>query len=599
MANEITLEPRLVGKITGQFFVPSYQRGYRWGVEEVTRLLDDVYSISTSTDNKNYCLQPIVVRRLSDGSFELIDGQQRLTTIYLIYKYMHKAGGRLIPEAKFKLSYETRPESANYLDNLDEGLKDNNIDFWHINQAYETIRAWFEKQEGVSAYLEISTYFEKNVRVIWYEVGPEEDSISLFTRLNIGKIPLTSAELVKAMFLSEDNYKKDFLQLNAPKKDALSQEDIDELVRRRQEEIAFQWDSIEQELHNKSLWFFLTNSNIDEYQTRIDLVLDLISKKPANSRETYFTFFAIEAFQQNEPLEDVWKRIRRSFLTLKDWHDNHELYHKIGYLIASGAEPLSKLFLEAQNRKKDEFAAYLDTRIKASVFSTQNYATLTFEKSTDKSKISRLLLLFNVESVRKNGEQTQWFPFDKYKDSTKGTVRWSLEHIHAQVSKSMTQENNKEWLKLHAQSIRDLAEGSSEKESRLALANEMEELAARPRLEGTDFDAILTRAYDVLNADNGVEYIHTISNLALLNTSTNAALNNSAFDVKRNDIIKMDMQGKFIPFCTKMAFLKYYTESGKNQLHFWGYEDRIAYVGRMNEVLRNYLPAPITLESRD
>ena len=111
--NEITLEPRLVGKIAGQFFVPSYQRGYRWGVEEVTRLLDDVYSISTSNDNKNYCLQPIVVRRLNDGSFELIDGQQRLTTIYLIYKYLHE---NHLPKAKFKLSYETRPYLSKYFD---------------------------------------------------------------------------------------------------------------------------------------------------------------------------------------------------------------------------------------------------------------------------------------------------------------------------------------------------------------------------------------------------------------------------------------------------------------------------------------------------
>jgi hypothetical protein len=253
----------------------------------------------------------------------------------------------------------------------------------------------------------------------------------------------------------------------------------------------------------------------------------------------------------------------------------------------------------SKDTTKTEFKKELDSLIKRSIAIGRNYAELSYEKNSEYAKISRLLLLFNIESVRQHGEHSQWFPFDKYKDSTKGTVRWSLEHIHAQVSKSMTQENNKEWLKLHAQSIRELAEGDSEKESRLALADEMEELAARQRLEGTDFDAILTRAYNVLNADNGVEYIHTISNLALLNTSTNAALNNSAFDVKRNDIIKMDMQGKFIPFCTKMAFLKYYTESGKNQLHFWGYEDRIAYVGRMNEVLRDYLPAPITLESKD
>ena len=43
------------------------------------------------------------------------------------------------------------------------------------------------------------------MKIIWYEVDKNEDAIALFARLNIGKIPLTSAELVKAMFLSRDN----------------------------------------------------------------------------------------------------------------------------------------------------------------------------------------------------------------------------------------------------------------------------------------------------------------------------------------------------------------------------------------------------------
>lgn len=42
-ANQILLETKLVSEIKGTFFVPSYQRGYRWGRDEVVRLLDDVY----------------------------------------------------------------------------------------------------------------------------------------------------------------------------------------------------------------------------------------------------------------------------------------------------------------------------------------------------------------------------------------------------------------------------------------------------------------------------------------------------------------------------------------------------------------------------
>lgn len=116
MNSEIILDTKLIGRIEGRFFIPSYQRGYRWGQEEVKRLLDDIYA----NGSKNYCLQPLVVKRLSekdvsekelevDEWFEVIDGQQRLTTLYLIYAYLYKeSGGFFFKEPAFLLVYETR-----------------------------------------------------------------------------------------------------------------------------------------------------------------------------------------------------------------------------------------------------------------------------------------------------------------------------------------------------------------------------------------------------------------------------------------------------------------------------------------------------------
>ena len=99
-------------------------------------------------------------------------------------------------------------------------------------------------------------------------------------------------------------------------------------------------------------------------------------------------------------------------------------------------------------------------------------------------------------------------------------------------------------------------------------------------------------------SDEALELMHSIANLALLNTADNAALNNSTFDVKRNDIIQMDKRGQYIPFCTKMVFLKYYTPSAENQLHFWGQADRIAYIKAINDVLSDYIE-PIVLEKEE
>ena len=119
---EINLDTKLVGDIQGHFFVPDYQRGYRWGKTEVETLLNDIYEYGSKpkkTENDNYCLQPVVVRNLGD-KFELIDGQQRLTTLYLIYVFMNKVSNGFMSEPKFTLSYDTRNESADYLKKPDE-----------------------------------------------------------------------------------------------------------------------------------------------------------------------------------------------------------------------------------------------------------------------------------------------------------------------------------------------------------------------------------------------------------------------------------------------------------------------------------------------
>lgn len=568
MYNDIILETKLVADIKGAFYVPSYQRGYRWGEDEVNRLLDDVFQ----NGQKNYCLQPVVVRK-KDDTFELVDGQQRLTTIYLIYKYMSDINPMFFHKPAFNLVYETREQSADFLANMDLEKQEDNIDFWFIANAYKTIQKWFEADMQIRA-MKIYEYFKEHVKIIWYEVGAGEDAISLFTRLNIGKIPLTSAELVKAMFLSRDN-----------------SENMD---REKQEEISLQWDNIEKELHNDSMWYFLTNNIKNKYQTRIDLILDLISGKEETSKEKYYTFFKFDAMRKEKPLEDIWRKIQQTFLILKDWFENHELYHKIGYLIASGTKTLQQIFDESENKTKDEFNSLLSGFIRKSIDIKGNYSELSYEKPLDYRKISTLLLLFNVESVRQNGENSQWFPFDKFKYNKGSRVTWSLEHIHAQQSEGMrTQEVWKEWLVRHIPSVKVVGQNQDE------LIAEMQAAIDKEKLERSEFDAIQQKVLEILSVSGNTEYLHSIANLALLNTADNAALNNSTFDVKRNAIVDMDKRGQYIPFCTKMVFLKYYTPSEHNQLHFWGQADRIAYVNAINTVLAEYLPEAIILEKEE
>ena len=139
--------------IEGVFFIPSYQRGYRW-TDEVTKLLDDIWESA----GQSYSLQPIVVQRRSDGAWDLIDGQQRLTTLWLLLRYMKKG------EQHYSLKYQTRPGSQVYLHQLDSGLANQNIDYFYMHEAHVKITAWFvnkgaERHQYVVDDVPISLHF--------------------------------------------------------------------------------------------------------------------------------------------------------------------------------------------------------------------------------------------------------------------------------------------------------------------------------------------------------------------------------------------------------------------------------------------------------
>jgi len=238
--------------IAGNFYIPSYQRGYRWTKDEVTKLLDDIWE----SGGEPYSLQPIVVKGLGSGSWELIDGQQRLTTLWILLRFMQKG---TIP---YSLEYETRPESLTYLQNIDAGRSTDNIDFFHIYQAYATIAAWFVNKMGApyQQFLidEMFRFLSTSVRIIWYEVPEAEKPIPLFTRLNQGRIPLTDSELIKAVLLAN----------------------IEKVKSGRETEVAAQWDGIERDLQRDDIWAFVASRNYHDHTrgTRIDLLLDTLAK---------------------------------------------------------------------------------------------------------------------------------------------------------------------------------------------------------------------------------------------------------------------------------------------------------------------------------
>ena len=560
--DKAVLEPKLVGDVSGEFFVPAYQRGYRWGIEQIKMLLNDIWE----NGDLNYCLQPVVVKKLSESKYELIDGQQRLTSIYLILKYMKQ----LLPfiELNFSLSYETRERSAEFLLSLDPDQANDNIDFHHMFNAFQYINAWFDdKSTGDKGLKAINLYkhFGEKVKFIWYEVNSIEDSTELFTRLNIGKIPLTNAELVKALFLSKDN---------------------NSITDEKQLEIATSWDIIEKELHNKDLWAFLTNEPPDKFATRIELLFNMMSDKVKDEKESFFTFFYFIEKMKKEPKIEIWKEIQEYFLTLKEWFDKRDVYHKVGYLVAIG-ENLQKIMSSSIYLTKSDFQDGLDSKIKQSLnLTVEKLLELNYENKNDRSIIEKLLLLFNVETVG-----TLKHSFDRYSFESHKSKFWSLEHIHAQNSIGLNKkEEQQEWLRLHRASLIRLQEKGNREEQITALVTRIDEYYET--ITKVTFDSLFADVFALLSENDDRSYMDSISNMALLSSADNSALSNSTFDVKRNKILEMDKDGVYIPMCTKRIFFKYYTESKDHQLHFWGVRDREAYMNAMigkDGILLKYL----------
>lgn len=562
------LELRLVGNISGDFFIADYQRGYRWK-EEVEMLLNDISEVE---EGKNYCLQPIVVKRVDD-KFELIDGQQRLTTLYLIQKFTKTYRPKI--QIKYSISYQTRENSKSYLENLDfESINDNpsNIDEHFINGAAQIIKNWFEKfnDEEQTQYAsdddaanDIQTKLNNKVHIIWYAVDSSENSTKLFTRLNIGKIPLTNAELVKALFLSRNNGIDDTKQL----------------------EIATQWDTIEKELRNDNFWYFITNEKSEKYATRIELIFNLMANKQVSDKERFRTFFYFsEKIKNEKDKSNVWLEILRCYQKLKEWYENFEVYHKVGYLIATQTITLQELLKESVDKTKIDFQQSLDEKIAQSINFSKDYSELSY--GSNDAQIEKILLLFNVETIRQKQDEFMRFPFERHKKEN-----WSLEHIHAQNSEGLNKDDaRRKWLIDHKMSLISFNDESLN--DLIARIDDLIEKINNPNdksNKGEIFGPLFDEIVKTLSENGDIEEIHSIDNMALLSTKDNSSLNNSTFDVKRNKIISMDKTIEYIPVCTRRVFLKYYTDSDKNQLHFWGKADRKAYIQNMNDVLKTYL----------
>ena len=549
------------------FNVPAYQRGYRWDKINVTDLLDDLLEfMQDGSSGKFYCLQPLVVKKIGANQYNVIDGQQRLTTIFIILKYLEKL---LEDENDIKeiytINYETREGSQEFLKNIAKPQEDSNknIDYFYMHQAYEAVDSWFKDKISQNKttkrkMLEIFTNSEdeKHIEFIWYEVeNSENDEVKIFARLNSGKIPLTNAELIKALFLNVRNFPKECSE--------------NEIIT-KQIEISKEWDEIEYALQDDEFFKFLTKN---DYPTRIELLFEILSGVKSTELDRYaiYRYFAEKA-KEKDGLSHIWTDIKKIFLTFKFWFKDTTSYHLVGFLVASNISDIKEIYSKAKDETKNDFNVFLKKKIKEKI-KIEDIDELEYQKN--RKDMENILLFFNIATILNNKGSNTRFSFSEF-----STQRWSLEHIHAQNDKGLKDKKAQDaWLS----SVEKYFDDSKTGDKQLAeMIGSFKEDNKR-----NDFYAL---QIEILNrfGDKELLDMHGIENLALLAAENNSSLCNGPFIEKREKIIEMDKNGEFIPICTKNVFLKYYTKNLSN-VYFWSKQDQEDYKGLIIETLENFL----------
>lgn len=560
------------------YLIPDYQRGYRWKAEEhVKALLDDIDTFINKEGRCNdeiYCLQPIVVAP-QNNAWEVIDGQQRLTTLYLILKALKK-------EKIYEVSYTHRHESTSVL--LNPMLyRDDMPDHYFICKAYKFIEKWFENKETeIGDYKEAFSYvLTRNVKVIWYKVdlneGNESEKIDIFNRLNIGKIPLDDAELIRALFIQH-------ITTSGSEREKAIEQSI----------FSNSWNEIETFLQNEEVWGFLQSKEDKKYANRILKLFEIVAQKENSEGRATFLWFENEL--KTKKAEELWENVKTYFGKIRYWFNDYERYHLIGLLVQVGI-PLKEICNHSDKVTKSAFKEWLQTKVKEK-FRLETIDELEYGK--DNSKIEYFLLLFNVLSaIETQGNQNLRFPFHRY-----AKISWSLEHINAQHSDDPMKDvkNIGIWVNETVSELKNIShlENLDKIATEIDFLNTLrdkikeepkKQLKQLSQSEIASFNNVREKieAFFITEADSGStkEFMHTIENLALLSGKDNSSLNNAIFPIKSKKISQLEKEGSFIPQCTKNVFLKVYSKS-YTPPYRWSKQDREDYISEIKRVFNDY-----------
>ena len=175
-----------------QYIVPIYQRNYAWGKDEIDALVQDIRTAQERRPKQNYYIGSLIVYKRHDGSYEVIDGQQRLTTLSILLTALGEC------EHTIKLDFEHRDESNQALERIRTSASkldnENSID-----RGFKLMGSALKEHDAHTA--EFKQFLLEKVCIIRTEVPADTDLNHYFEIMNNRGEQLEKHEVLKAQMM--------------------------------------------------------------------------------------------------------------------------------------------------------------------------------------------------------------------------------------------------------------------------------------------------------------------------------------------------------------------------------------------------------------
>lgn len=595
-----------------KFNVPSLQRTYRWGEKEITLLLNDLYEFyNTNEDSTNdfYPLQPLILKKSNknDDTWNVLDGQQRLTTIKLIASFL-----KMDKDYCLDISYDTREKTKDFLDNISNKKEEDvgkSMELYYIFHAYEVIKDWFQKDtEKINAIRNV--LFEKErTRFVTQEMNSDDDEAKTFQNINQGRIPLSCSELIKALFLGHifeshkiDNncrfaYSSDGYGLFIPIDPIKERQSLTRL----QNIIAKEWDDIETVLMHDEFYSFVCPEK-EKSINRMDFLFEVAcGNEKYKKYKTDDPFNAIYERIKDDKKSNIvdtishcWNEVVKCFNRMQKLYYDFDAYHLVGFCICEDID-ISKEFYKYCNddEKLDNLKKIIREKIRRKVFKDcddidEDLKGLKYDVA-NKDKIKEILLLHNLQSY---SDEKLRFPFNFYD----GGKKYDIEHIHATADENASKNSRLDWFKQNIKAIEKKKEKLESTEQR-DLFKEFIEGSKENNSDMFNNDSFNELRKIMINDSFGEDLSEDdrLRNLCLLDSETNRSYKNSLFITKRKTILKKakgekEDKGSPLLLCTERIFLKFYSDADSDDnLNFWTKNNREDYLKDILKSIKVFL----------